>query len=255
MPLLKVQGIVLKQINIGEADKIITLFTDKKGKVQAVVHGARKAKSKFMSSTQPFSYCEYVLYKGRNLYTVNQSEVKESFQAVLNDLYSLTYSTYFMELVDVLTQEEESNIELFGLLLKSLHLMTEKQYDKELLVRAFEIKAMVISGYMPDLNKCSVCSSDRYSEMRFSSRLGGIVCGDCSHEDRYSIKTDPSTVNILKYLIKTDIGRIHTVKVSPTIKNEMKKILKNYTKYYLEREFRSLEFLEELKNIDSIKEM
>jgi len=255
MPLLKVGGIVLKQVNVGEADKIITLFTDKKGKIQAVAHGARKAKSRFISSTQPFSYCEYVLYKGKNLYTINQSEVKESFQELLNDLYSLTYGSYFMELVDVLTQEEESNIELFRLLLKALYLLNEKQFDKELIVRAFEIKSMAISGYLPNLNKCVVCYGAVSSEIRFSSKLGGVICGKCVQEDRYSTKTDPSTINTMRYLVKMDIERIHTLKVSAIVKNEMKKILKNYIKYYLEREFKSLEFIEELKNIDNIKEM
>ena len=252
MPLDKVQAIVLKTINVGEADKIITLFTDSHGKIQAVVHGARKAKSKFLSSTQMFSYCEYILYKGRSLYTISQCEIKESFQGIIGNLYSLTYCSYLMELVDVLIQNEEKNIELFSMLLKTMYLITDEKIDRELLIRAFELKAMSICGYMPNLNKCSICGSEPSNIVGFSSKLGGIVCAKCLSNDAYSIKVDISTINAMRYIVKTEINKINMIRISQFVKNNMRIVLKNYIKYHLEREFNSLEFLNDIKNIDNI---
>lgn len=252
MPLVKTQGIVLKHMNLGEADKIITLFTDKLGKVKAVAHGARKAKSRLMSSTQVFSYCEYVLYKGKSLYTISQSEIKESFQIILSDLYTLTYCSYLTELVDDLTHEEEENAELFKLLLKTLYLIKDKGIDRELAIRTFELKAMAISGYMPNLYRCSVCEKNTGSYVGFSSRFGGIICDNCRDNDIYSIRIDMSTVNVMRYLLKTDVEKIRMIKVPDAVKNNMKKIMKNYIKYYLEKEFKSLDFLDEIKNIDKV---
>jgi DNA repair protein RecO (recombination protein O) len=252
MPLDKVQAIVLKAINVGEADKIITLFTDKLGKIQAIVHGARKSKSKFMASTQVFSYCEYIIYKGKSLYTINQGEIKESFQGMLSNLYSLTYCSYLMELVDVLIPNEEKNIELFYMLLKTMYLITDERIDSELLIRTFELKAMSISGYMPNLNRCSICSEESSSTFRFSSKLGGILCEKCLGNDVYSIKVDFSTINTMKYIVKSEITKINMIRISQSVKNNMKIVLKNYIKYHLEREFKSLQFLDDIKNIDNI---
>lgn len=252
MPLVKTRGVVIKQINLGEADKIITLFTDKMGKIQAVAHGARKPKSKLLSSTQNFCYGEYVLYKGKSLYTINQAEIIQSFQELLDDLYTLTYVSYMLELVDVLTQNDETNIELFALLLKCMYLMTDKSVDRELLVRAFEIKSMAISGYMPNLYECSVCRDDNIREYIFSSKFGGLVCRECSKGDGASIKSDASTIGIMRYIMKCNIENIRTVKVSSGNKDEMKKILENYIKYYLDRKFKSLEFLNNIKSVDNL---
>lgn len=254
MPLVKVQGIVLKHINLGEADKIITLFTDKLGKISAVAHGARKPKSRVMSSTQVFSYCEYVLYKGKSLYTINQSEIKESFQQVLKDLYTLTYCSYLTELVDTLTQEGENNVELFRLLLKTMYMMTEETADKELVVRYFELNAMSISGYMPDLYRCTVCSEMKGGFTGFSSSLGGLVCGDCMGNVGNAVRIDVSALNVMRYLLRTSIDKIHMLKVSERDKNNMKKIMKNYIKYYLERDFKSLDFLDDIMNVHNKKE-
>lgn len=252
MPLVKTQGIVIKQMNLGEADKIITLFTDKLGKIGAVVHGARKSKSIFLSSTQIFAYCEFVLYKGKSMYTVNQSEIKESFQGLLSDLYTLTYSSYMVELLDALIQNEESNIELFTLVLKALYLMTDTDIDKEVLIRIFELKSMIISGFMPNLYNCSICKEGNKEAVRFSIRYGGLICEECNSNDQYSIKVDGSTISIMRYFLKNNIEKIRTLKVSKQNKEEMKKIMKNYIRYYLERDFKSLEFLDNIKHVDNL---
>ena len=251
MALIKVQGIVLKQINIGESDKIITIFTDKLGKIQAVAHGSRKTKSKLMSSTQTFSYCEYVLYKGRSLYTISQAEIKESFQFILDDLYTLTYCSYITELVDALTQDNEINIELFLLILKTFYLMTDEAIDKEILLRTFELKSMSISGYMPNVSTCSICRAKDRKIAIFSIENGGVICEECARNGNHGISISPSTLTIIRFMLKTNIEKIKTLKVSDSAKDELKVIMKNYIKYYLEKDFKSLEFLDDLRQTEN----
>jgi DNA repair protein RecO len=249
MPLVKVRGIVIKATNVGEADKIITLFTDRLGKIGVVVHGARKAKSRFIASSQIFSYSEFVLYSGRNLYTVNQAELIESFQVVLEDLYTLTYCSYMVELIDALIQNDEANTDLFLLFLKTMYLMTDPEIDRELLVRVFELKAMSIAGYMPNLGRCSICRGDN-SPALFSVKHGGIICSNCTGNEVSGIKLSMETLSVMRYLMKINIEKIRTIKVSMSVKNDMKKILKNYIKYYLEREFKSLDFLSDIEKFN-----
>ena len=252
MPLMKARGIVIKTINLGEAEKIITLFTDVFGKIEAVAHGSRKPKSKLLSSTQVFCYGEYVLYKGKSLYTINQAEIIQSFQELLDDLYTLTYGSYAVELVDVLTQENDRNLELFALLLKCMYIMTDSNVDIELLIRAFELKSMSISGYMPNLYGCSSCKESNAKGYAFSSESGGLICKRCFDMGEPGIKLDPSTIGLMRYILKLDIEKVRTIKASINNKIEMKKVLKDYIKYYLDREFKSLEFLDEIKNADNL---
>lgn len=247
MPLLKTKGIVLKAINLGESDKIITLFTDKMGKVQAVAHGARKSKSKLLSPTQVFCYGEYVLYKGKNLYTINECDIIESFQGLLGDLYTLTYVSYLIELADALVVDEEPSYKLFGLLLKSMYLMCDKTIDRELLARVFELKAMSYSGYMPSLRECSCCGEQDLSSFFFSNKLGGLICENCRSLDTESMKVDGSTISVLRYFLRNKIDKVRYVKVTPVNRSELKKLLTSYIKYYLDRDFKSLEFLNDVK--------
>lgn len=248
--IIKVQGIVLKQMNIGEADKIITLMTDKLGKVQVMIHGARKAKSRFMSSAQVFTYCEYVLFKGKNMYTASQSQIKESFQSLLGDLYTIAYGSYIVELIDSLAEIEEPNISLFAMLLKTLYLLTDDRINREALVRAFELKAISISGYMPSIYKCSNCKRNHKMFNRFSIKYGGLLCIDCEENDKYSFKIDTSTLNTMRFFLRSQLEEVSSIKISSEINNNMKKILKNYIKYYLEKEFKSLMLLDDINNMD-----
>ena len=100
MSLIKTQGIVLKEMNLAENDKIITILTDKLGKIDTVVHGAKSHKSKFMASTQPFCYGEYIFFSGKSMYTLSESNINESFQAILMDFDKLLYGSYMLELID-----------------------------------------------------------------------------------------------------------------------------------------------------------
>lgn len=251
MPLVKTRGIVLKVTNIGEADRIITLFTDSLGKISALAHGARKTNSKLMSSTGLFAYCEYVLYTGRNLYTVNQTEIIDSFQSCLGDLYSLGYCSFMMELTDALTQDGETNDELFMLLLKCMFLMKFADSDRELLVLAYELKAVSLSGYMPNFDRCGVCGK-RGDFKRFSIKLGGVVCDKCAGSDRSSSPLHPASISVMRYLLSADVEKLKNVKVPPAVKKELKRVLKDYTEYYLERDFKSIFFLDDVQNIEKM---
>lgn len=251
MVLSKTPGVVMKHINLSESDKIVTLFTEKYGKIQAVAHGARKSASKLLSSTQVFSYGEYVLYKGKSLYTIDQSQLVESFQGLLNDLYTLTYASYIMELSDMLAENEVPNTELFALVLKCLYLFLSNNIDYELLIRTFELKAMSISGYMPNLDRCSICYKSSLSKYKFSSIHGGLICENCYNADKSCSDMDASTRNIMRFLLRSPISKIGNIKISNTNKNEMRKIMKTYIKYHLDKEFKSLEFLNNIYQADN----
>lgn len=243
MSLIKVKGIIIKQINLGESDKIITIFTDKLGKIQAVARGAKKPKSKLMASTQVFTLGEFVLYKGKNLYSINQAEIIESFQAHIKDLNTLAYCSYLLEIIDAETQFEEPNCELLLLAINIFYIIIKNIADIDKIIHLFEIKSICMCGYMPNLDSCSLCNEKNFTPIFFNIKNGGIICEKCAKIEYESIKIDLSTVNTIKYLIQSKLINICNLKLSSFTNSEIQKIMKGYLKYYLGRDFKSLEYL------------
>lgn len=250
MAILKTQAIVLKYTNLGEADKILTLLTRNKGKIKAIAKGCRKPKSSLLSSCEVFTCSEFVLYKGSNFYHITQAETKETFYNIRNDLLRLSYASYFVELADTISDEDIPSERLFVLLAKVLYYLSTEEVPVGILYLAYMLKAMDISGYQPHFSKCVVCGRSYDNFNRFSIEQGGVVCGECFNMEKNAYKLSPGTFEIFKILLNTEISRLNTVKVDNTIFNEMDKIMKAFIQNHLEKQFKTLSFLEEVKNND-----
>ena len=145
--LFTTRAVVIKTQDFKENDKLVWFYTENMGKITAVVRGAKKSKSKFLSLTLPLCYGEYLMYKGKNLYTLQEGRILNSFQGLLDNLDKLTYSSYLCELVDIACSDEESNEYIFKDFVTTLYLLNTDALDYELLVRAFEIKLLRYTGY------------------------------------------------------------------------------------------------------------
>lgn len=245
LSLTKVQGIVLKGINLGESDKIITVYTDALGKIDIVAHGARKPKSKFMASTQPFCYCEYVIFKGKNLYTLSDSAIIDSFQTILQDLVKLAYGSYFLELIDVLNEKENKNVSILALILKTLYLLIHDDIDIKLLRFAFDFKAISLCGYMPQVNYCIDCRRNIEGKCFFSITDGGVVCADCKNaKSSYSLKEDE--IHLLQKIKLIKLEDLRNIKYDDKNLSHLQNIILNYIQYYTGREFKSLSLISKI---------
>lgn len=239
---------VLKTQDLKENDKIIWLFTEKLGKISVIAKGAKRSKSKFMSLTLPFCYGNFVVFKGKSLYTLNEGEITNSFQSLLNDLESLSYASYLCELIDIALVEDESNRELFKEFITVFYLMEKNVIDIELLIRAFEIKLLYHSGYYMQMDHCTICktpiSTSDYINLQY---LGGI-CKDCNKIN--GMKISYSTYNSLKYLIKTPIENVYKLSLSSDTKLELNKLLSYIISDSFGRKPKSLETYNFLKGVE-----
>lgn len=246
LSLINVQGVVLKSINLGDTDKIITIFSDKLGKIDVVAHGTRKAKSPLASSTLPFCYCKFSLYKGKNLYTLSQSQIIDSFQKIIMDLDKLSIGSYLIELVDVLNEKESKNIYILGLLLKSLYLLSESDIDLDLLKVTFEFKIISLVGYQPTVLNCVKCREK--SNLRFFSVLdGGILCDKCFSNKSTVFELTDKEVELLKNIRNIKMEDLRNIKYDKTNLDRLNEILEKHILYYTEKEFNSLKLIREIK--------
>ena len=133
------------------------MYTEKLGKITVIAKGAKKNSNKLFSSSLPFCFGEYLLFKGKNLYTLNEGRLINSLQGLLSDLEKLTDGSYLFELMDIAIVEEESNRMLFREFVSSLYLLDTEVLDYELLTRSFELKLLKATGYGLELNNCALC--------------------------------------------------------------------------------------------------
>lgn len=246
MALLKTDAIVLRARDFGEADKIVTLLTREEGKLQAVAKGARRPRNRMVGATEVFTYGDFLLFRGRNLDTISQCEIRESFRTLREDLTKMAYASYLTELAGEVIREKDRNDGLFLLLLATLHLLTEAE-DPEVLTKVFEFKLLSLAGYRPRLEECVECGRPvEGSPVRFTM-AGGVLCRECVSAESPIVIISRGTLEMMKRLLEVDPRRAHVLKLSPDIAAELGRLARNYIAYHLERRLKSLEFLDMIR--------
>jgi len=246
--LYKTEGIVLKSMEYEEADKIVTIYTKDYGKITAIAKGVRKTKSKFGSSLEILTYSIFLIYKGRNIDIVSQTEILESFFSTSKEVIKFAFAANCVEIVNKLTEEREINIGLFNLLKEVLHYLRETN-DPKLLTLSFKWQTMSILGYRPSLNHCCRCnkSTEDQKEMYFNIREGGLVCNNCISEDKEEcIKVYLYFIKLVRKILITPLSTISNATIPDKKMKELEKITDLYIAYHSEKSFKTDRFLKTL---------
>ncbi|MFH0886953.1 MAG: DNA repair protein RecO [bacterium] len=181
MPLYKVTAINLNSRNFGEADKVLTLFTYEKGKIQAIAKGARRVKSKFGARLEIFSHNRYLLASGRTFEIISQAETIESFRGLREKEDSIKLGSYMLWLIHQFAADHHASEDLFRFLLHNLR-MLDQGADPAILLRTFEIGLIKHEGFSPVLEECVSCGkkADKLrAKVSFCFDRRGIVCSNC----------------------------------------------------------------------------
>lgn len=244
MSLYKAKGIILRTHKLGESDRIVTILTNSYGKVSGVAKGVRKTKSKFGSRVEPFTHVDLVLYEGRNLDIITQAEIIDSFSGIRDNFDRITYGSAMLDLANKVSTEGERDITLYNLLLKSFRVLSETKKNFRLLLIAFDIKLMAISGYMPKLSHCVVCDKKPGVKARFSFDLGGVVCDECgSTSDRKSVVVTPAATELFLKLLKSPLDEVVNLDVIARVEDELYLLMQDYILYYIQSRLKSREYL------------
>ena len=177
------EGVVLRVQKLGEADRIVTLLTRRHGRVRAVAKGVRRTRSRFGATVEPFSHVDLQLWSGRSLDVVVQAESLHAYgERLVGDYARYTAGTAVLETAERLTAEErEPSLRLFLLVVGALRALTgvdEHDRDPGLVLDAFLLRAMAVSGYAPALDDCARCAAPG-PHRAFSVAAGGAVCATC----------------------------------------------------------------------------
>lgn len=234
----KLKGIILKRTNFGEADRILTIFSDKLGKICAIGKGIRKQNSRLGGHLEPFCLGNLVIAEGRNLDIITEAEIIECFFDIRNNLNSTHISYYLAEAVDKLTGEHEKHQEVFDLLLEVLN--NVGQINDDLLIAYFESKLLSELGFRPELNHCIKCHNKLSKINYFDYVDGGAVCQHCSSSGE---KITNNAIKLFRIFHKSNIENIKNIKLDNEIRKEVRIISQKYIDYISQQEFKSRRFL------------
>lgn len=171
------EGIVLRTIRLGEADRIVTMATPLHGKVRAVAKGVRKTKSRLGGRVEPLSHVKMLCWRGRELDTITQVEVLDHFRPVREDLDRLAQAMTMLEVVDHVAVEEHEMSTLFRMLLGALRTLAGS--ESHLVAGAFLWKLLAVEGVVPSLDSCARCGRDGVALVAFDALSDGFLCSSC----------------------------------------------------------------------------
>lgn len=236
MALYEEQGIILRTMKLGEADRIVTILTQGEGKIRAVAKGVRKTKSRFGGRLEPFTHVDLHLYRGRELDIVTQADILSAFRPIRENYDRFTAAEIICEAAEKISEERERNARLFLLTLNALRSLEMTDADARSVADGFLLRLTAQAGFRPSLEACAECGA--VAVTRFSVHQGGMVCDRC--RDGGAMAVGEGTIAYLHALLV----ETPDPKVSPEARTEAGAIIRSCLEFHMSRPLRSWGHLE-----------
>ncbi len=244
---LRVEGIILRHKDWGEADRLLTIFTRELGKVSAIAKGARKPRSRKAGHLEPFIRAGLLLARGRSFFILTQAESIAPHIPLREDLLLLGYASYVAELLDRFTFDEEHNPALYRLLQNTLTRL-ERGDPPEDAIHYFEMRLLDQVGFRPQLQNCGGCGRPLQPENQFfSARMGSALCPRCGEAEP---ETRPVSMRALKYLRhfqRNSYQEAVRAKFASTTLTEVENLMHYYLTFLLESSLHSPTFIKRIQ--------
>lgn len=215
MDLIKVKGIVIKEIQYKDNDKIITILTDKLGKISCIAKGAKKTNSPILANCQYLVFSEFVLYKNKSFYYINSAFVIDTFYNLKIDLDKLQMIFELTKLLQNVTDENQDTTDILKLFLNTLYIIDKLNKNNDLIISTFKIKLFCILGFTPRIDKCGKCGQAlnklNINDIIYYDYVRNIFCCiNCieGNDKRRYIKISKVTLIAIEYIMKSDIKKV-----------------------------------------------
>ena len=251
-PSFKTQAFVLRFINYGESDRIVTFFTREFGKLRGIAKGARRSRKRFSNAIEPFSH-SMLLFSRRgegSLAIIENCDVINHYQGIRSDLEKTMTASYMIDLIDQFTAEGKKSADIFQLLDDFLKLL-ETGNSLEETTRFFELRLLMLSGYEPTLGRCVICNTplEKINAAFFDATIGGIRCSLCGRDDQNCMPVSTGTLKTLLMGKQTGTDRIHRLVLSENALKESRVVFRHFIRHILGKEPKSLHVLDEIRRM------
>lgn len=253
--LTEVKALVLRTVNLGENDKLLTLFTEEYGKITAVANGSRALKSRYLAAAETFCYAQYVLYEKGDRYWVREVNLIESFFDLRADLTRISLASYIAEVADDVVEENAPEKEFLRLVLNALYALSRGLQPPEKVKAVFEFRAAAILGFLPDLSACEDCGETE-GALFLDVSDGCLLCENCRAlraenpvpgENAPVLRpVTPAALSALRYVAACAPERLFAFRLEPADMTVFSETAETYLLYHLERGFKSLDYYKQM---------
>lgn len=240
------RGVVLRETETKEADKILTLLTAERGKLSVIARGARRKNSKFAAAAQTLAYGEWTLYQRGQWTYASEGNTLELFQGLRADLEALALGCYFAELTESVASEELPAEDLLRHLLNGLYALSTLHRPPKLVKAAFELRLLCLSGYEPLADGCALCGREEPEEPVLDLDQGILRCRGCGGGGRTAPLCRDSLA-ALRHIVYGDPKRLYSFKLGEEPLRRLSAAAEAFLSAQLERGFRTLDFYKSLR--------
>lgn len=252
MATFETEALVLKQFDLGESDRLITLYTREKGKLKAVARGARKGNKSRSGLVLPFSYHNFILYKGKSLAKINHIESIAMNSRLREDLDYMAYASVVSEYIERAGLEDEADQALFSLLVVILEKMAQVEKEELLFyLTVFKAKLLLLLGVKPEIENCTICGEkvDLNGSTPISVEEGGSICKNCfNYNDKYTL----FSLNEMRALYKitfAEIAQLRAAQFPVKTLEKINELTERFLIYHLDLKPKSLTFLHTIRKM------
>lgn len=245
----KHSGLIIRQSDVGEADRIITVLTADLGIMRAFARGSKKISGKLFSQTKLFTYGDFIFNKGRDKYVVTSAERKTGFFSKIDDIEKLALAQYICEITSVnVPQEQPESDEILRLTLNTFYALENTDKQNGLIKASFELRFASVLGYCPDLSACCECRGED-GGMIFYPSDGRIMCTDCAVSPQNGIFLSSAAVTAARYVLSADAGKLFSYTIPQKEQRQLGLAAEKYILAQTERGYRTLDFYNSVRTV------
>jgi DNA repair protein RecO (recombination protein O) len=252
--LYKTEAIVLRSMDLGEADRVLTVLTPRLGKLRVIAKGIRRTRSRLSGGLEPMSDVQLVLAVGRTFDVVTSSALEDPHLGLRNDLHSTAAAWYVVELIDRFCEGAADSHGAFVVLAQALSALDAPAdvVARAVVARWVELHLLDAMGFRPQLGTCLECGAEIEPEGNaFSPVAGGVICPQCRHAALGARGIGADALKILRHLQRSPLVEVLGLRLESSLNREVERLLHDTVSSVIERELRSRDFLEEVAARDA----
>lgn len=243
-------GLIIREQNIGENDKLVWVLTSSNGVIRAFAKGAKNIKNQKCAPTSLLSYSRLTLYKSRESYIIGDARSIRIFSRLRTDVKKMCLAQYFCELALTICPQEQPAEKFLSLMLNSIYLISENKRSENLVKPCFEMRLACMAGYMPDLLMCRECGKYSAEIMYFLPKSGSIECAYCrsGHLDG-AIPLSEAALSALRHTVYSDDDKLFSFSLSDEGLKMLNAATESYLKFRFEKDFNTLNFYKSISQV------
>ncbi len=240
---LTTKALVLREVKYKEADKILTVLTEREGKLTVKARGALRKGCKYGAAAQALCYSEMTLFGNAGKWSINEAETIEQFLPLRDDITALALASYFAEMLEAVSDEDSPSPEILQLGLNSLYALSRALCPQALIKAVFELKLMCLCGFEPQLDVCPTCGKQPPEDPVFSLNGGCIHCRGCQPGTAgVSLPLSRDAADAMRFICGAPAKSIFAFKLPENAGRQLGELCEAFAAAQLERGFGTLDY-------------